>query len=240
MKSEGSVVQGELRRVAGVACVVMLWMGVWDATWGRERTPEHDRVFWESVECTVAAEVEAYLSEFPEGRYEREARACLDDLGLGRDEEEEWAERERRLELSREERRRIQEALEGLGLEPGGVDGWFGEGTREAIRRWEASRGREETGYLDVESARELLALGEERERARAEDEARKQAERERAERERLEAGEEESGGGSGWGVGFGTARSVRSWWWWRRGATRWAARRARRGAGIEKARCIV
>ena len=38
------------------------------------------------------------------------------------------------------------------------MDGWFGERTREAIRRWEASRGREETGYLDVESARELLA----------------------------------------------------------------------------------
>ena len=174
MKGEGSVVQGERRGVAGAACVALLWMGVWEATWGRERTLEHDRVAWESVECTVAAEVEAYLNEFPEGRYVKEARACLDDLGLGRDEEEEWAERERRLELSREERRRIQEALEGLGLELGGVDGWFGERTREAIRRWEASRGREETGYLDVEGARELLALGEERERARLEAERKK------------------------------------------------------------------
>ena len=176
MKSEGSVVPGELRRVAGAACVVMLWMGVWDATWGRERTPEYERVYWESVSCTVAAEVEAYLAEFPEGRYEREARVCLARLGEPDDVEgwrEEWAERERSLELSREERRRIQKGLEGLGLERG-EDGWFGEGTREAIRRWEASRGREETGYLDVEGARELLALGEERERARAEDEARK------------------------------------------------------------------
>ena len=44
----------------------------------------HDDVFWESVAgCTDAVEVEMYLDEFPRGRHAREARACLERLGVG-------------------------------------------------------------------------------------------------------------------------------------------------------------
>ena len=62
------------------------------------------------------------------------------------------------LGLSRSERRRIQQGLAASGFEPGPVDGLFGRGTRGAISRWQSSRGEPATGYLDAESAKELLA----------------------------------------------------------------------------------
>ena len=179
MKGEGSVVQGERRGVAGAVCVALLWMGVWDATWGRERTPEHDRVFWESVRCTVAAEVEAYLGAFPEGRYEREARACL-----GKVEEE----------LGREGRMLVQRGLAAALGEELVVDGLFGPRTRAAIVRWKRGKGYEGTEYLTQEQSEALKGLGrgvvvqrEEREERLARERA-ERAERERVERERLEA----------------------------------------------------
>ena len=215
MKGEGSVVQGERRGVAGAACVALLWMGVWDATWGRERTPEHDRVFWESVECTVAAEVEAYLSEFPEGRYEREARACLDDIAWSKVEScaseegleayltefpEGKYEQEARAclgkveeELGGDGRMLVQRGLVAALGEELVVDGLFGPRTRAAIVRWQREKGYEGTGRLTQEQSEALKGLGrsvvqrEEREERLARERA-ERAERERAERERLEA----------------------------------------------------
>ncbi len=66
------------------------------------------------------------------------------------------------LELARAERQRVQQGLTAAGFHPGSVDGLFGEGTRSALREWQASQDEVETGYLDAESARTLLALGSE------------------------------------------------------------------------------
>ena len=71
------------------------------------------------------------------------------------------------LELARDERRRVQQGLTASGFNPGLVDGLFGEGTRSALREWQASRGKAATGYLDAESAKTLLALGSELEPGR-------------------------------------------------------------------------
>ena len=62
------------------------------------------------------------------------------------------------LALTREQRRQIQLGLTVLGFDPGPADGLFGRRTREAIRRWQAARGDEVTGYLDAEAVRTLLA----------------------------------------------------------------------------------
>ncbi len=66
------------------------------------------------------------------------------------------------LGLDRAERRRVQQGLTAAGFNPGLADGLFGEGTRSALRGWQASRGEAATGYLDAESAKTLLALGSE------------------------------------------------------------------------------
>ena len=64
---------------------------------------------------------------------------------------------EQNLGLERPERRRIQKALTSLGFDPGPPDGLFGARTREAIGKWQSSRGEEATGYLGAESAKVLL-----------------------------------------------------------------------------------
>ena len=60
-------------------------------------------------------------------------------------------------ELAPDERRRVQACLQEREFNPGAADGVFGPRTRTAIRAWQASQGREESGRLDQSSARTLL-----------------------------------------------------------------------------------
>lgn len=60
-------------------------------------------------------------------------------------------------ELTPDERRRVQACLAEREFNPGTPDGIFGPRTRNAIRAWQASQGREESGRLDQSSARTLL-----------------------------------------------------------------------------------
>lgn len=68
--------------------------------------------------------------------------------------------KEESLELKREEKRLIQMGLVAAGYDPGSADGMVGSGTRGAIRRWQNSRDRRGTGYLDADEAKELIKLG--------------------------------------------------------------------------------
>ena len=65
------------------------------------------------------------------------------------------------LALSREQRKQVQIGLRAVGFNPGSPDGKFGERTREAIRKWQASLGEVATGYLDADVAETLLKAGE-------------------------------------------------------------------------------
>ena len=160
-------------------------------------TAEHlaaERVFWESIkDSTDPADFEAYLESFPGGTYEVLARNRLTQLRRAAavtpaPARENTAERqEARLELRRADRRLIQLGLAAGGFAPGPADGVFGSGTRQAIKRWQASRGKESTGHLDAEAAASLLAAGRQRQ---AEDAERQQAEakRQQAEAKRQQA----------------------------------------------------
>ena len=145
-----------------------------------------ERVFWESVKDSAnAADFEAYLSHYPQGRFALLARNRLAALqqpstppelpGLTPESVEAG------LELSRADRRLVQLGLAAQGFDPGPADGLIGRGTRGAIGRWQTSRGEASTGYLDAEAAKLLLASGRTREAA---EQARRQAEAE-AERQR-------------------------------------------------------
>ena len=121
-----------------------------------------EQLFWESVKGSPdRADVDAYLKQFPEGVFAALARNRLKRLSepgvetRGRDMEA----IERALGLKRTERRRIQIALTASGFDPGGRDGLFGPRTRVAIGKWQASRGKAETGYLETEGAKTLLEV---------------------------------------------------------------------------------
>lgn len=64
---------------------------------------------------------------------------------------------EESLKLGRTERRQAQQTLRTLGFDPGAPDGIFGPRTREAIRQWQSSRGKPQTGYIDTEGLAALL-----------------------------------------------------------------------------------
>ena len=159
---------------------------------------ERELLFWESVKDSAdPADLQAYLDRYPGGTYEVLARNRLralqpsDTLPAAPQATAESL--EAGLELSRADRRLIQLGLAAKGFDPGPADGLFGRGTRGAIGRWQASRGEEATGYLEVASAKLLLASGRaqaEAERLKQEQEARERARREAQERSRREAEE--------------------------------------------------
>ncbi len=72
------------------------------------------------------------------------------------------AEIERRLNLTRSQRREVQETLSLLGHDPRGIDGVFGAGSRTAIRLWQRTNNLTETGYLDTDQHALLLRQGQE------------------------------------------------------------------------------
>ena len=150
-----------------------------------------ERDFWALVkESEEPSDLEAYLEHYPGGVYVPLARLRLAQLKRGRsapqvasslpdvatseDSPDVLAppaasvavstpeELESSLGLERAERRRIQAGLASLGYGPGPADGLFGARTREAIRRYQAAKGFEATGYLTAEEAKALVALGEE------------------------------------------------------------------------------
>ena len=105
---------------------------------------EIEQVFWQSVECESARQVQAYLEVYPTGRYVAEAHACL----------------EGQLGLDRAARILVQRGLTALDYEVGAADGLFGSATRKALRDWQAGKGFTATGYLTPEQADTLVAAG--------------------------------------------------------------------------------
>lgn len=85
---------------------------------------EIEKVFWESVECKSARQVQVYLEVYPTGRYVAEAHACL----------------EGQLGLDRAEQILVQQGLAALDYSVGAADGLFGPATRKALREWQAGK----------------------------------------------------------------------------------------------------
>lgn len=122
----------------------------------------------------------SYLQRYPTGRYASQARAAFDNL---RDPVRIAAEEESALGFDRSDRREIQSDLTVLGFDTNGIDGIFGNGTRSAIRGWQASIGLAETGHLNAASLRRLSAAADIRREELAAEEAIRQAERDRLDR---------------------------------------------------------
>ena len=176
-----------------------------------------EREFWASVKASEdPADFRAYLEQFPGGMFEmlarnrlvrfedtasaKEAAASSAPAPAGPTPAKEAAassapapagptpdEVEAALGLERTKRRMVQQGLASLGHAPGAADGLFGSRTREAIRRYQGTKGFETTGYLTAEQSRALVALGEEATRARAKAEAERRKAERRAEATRKE-----------------------------------------------------
>ena len=135
-----------------------------------------EREFWESIKISDdVADFHAYLNRFSNGIYvdlarnriKRLEKANSQNISTSNETDLEAPaskpptpdEIESLLGLNRSERRKIQQGLEIAGFSPGTPDGLFGRNTRIAIGEWQSSRGFQQTGFLDAESSKELIAL---------------------------------------------------------------------------------
>ncbi|MEM6623479.1 MAG: peptidoglycan-binding protein [Pseudomonadota bacterium] len=122
---------------------------------------EIELAYWRTAERTGRVEdYRAYLDRYPNGVFADFARARLgEDAGGGSagPQVDPVVAAENQLNLNRTRRRQVQEWLQALGFDPRGVDGIFGPGTRNAIRRWQLSQRLQNTGYLN-RNQMELLA----------------------------------------------------------------------------------
>ena len=144
--------------------------------------------FWDAIKTSDSADdYQAYLTAYPNGRFAvlAEARlAKLDAAGAAQTRGAAPAEQptqvaalppaqvdaappdpaqlaeqaELALGLNRADRQELQAALTALGYDTKGIDGFFGPGTRDAIRRYQAAKGAEQSGYLTASLASNLIA----------------------------------------------------------------------------------
>ena len=87
------------------------------------------------------------------------------------------------LSLSRDQRRQIQRDLSILDIDPKGIDGLFGPGSRGAIARWQRQNGHEATGFVTAEQIAQLAAQSERRAAELEAEAAARKAEQDRQDR---------------------------------------------------------
>ncbi|MCV2872702.1 peptidoglycan-binding protein [Defluviimonas sp. WL0050] len=141
---------------------------------------EIERELWETTrEIDTKLAYESYLRRYPDGLFADAARRAIteadDPVAQARAAEE-------ALRLSRDQRRQIQRDLSILDIDPKGIDGLFGPGSRNAIGTWQRRNGHETTGYI---TAPQMAALAAQAEKRAAELEA--EATARQAEQERLD-----------------------------------------------------
>jgi peptidoglycan hydrolase-like protein with peptidoglycan-binding domain len=114
-----------------------------------------EAAFWQATEAIGnRAAYEAYLTRFPTGAHAADARAALAALD---DPAAQARAAEEALGLGREQRRQIQRDLSILDIDPKGIDGLFGPGSRKAIAVWQRRNGDEATGFI---TAAQMATLG--------------------------------------------------------------------------------
>ncbi|MDJ0629599.1 MAG: peptidoglycan-binding protein [Rhodobacter sp.] len=138
-----------------------------------------ERSFWQrSRSLNTIDAYRQYLARYPNGLFAQEARQRIAALRVTPEDRARMA--EEALNLTRQQRRSIQENLTLLGFDTRGIDGIFGNRTRQAVRDWQANVGIVANGYL---TANQITRI--ESQAARRAAELRAEAERRRAERER-------------------------------------------------------
>lgn len=138
--------------------------------------------YWDLAERedTIAA-YRLYLDRYAKGAHAEDARARIAAIEAEPNRAAKGA--EDALNLSRDQRREIQQNLTVLDYNPKGVDGIFGPGSRAAIARWQADEGFESNGFLTRDQITRLSARGETRAAELEAEAAERRAEQERQDR---------------------------------------------------------
>lgn len=103
--------------------------------------------YWNAVQDMGTADaLQSYLDRYPEGDFAADARRMIEEIRTAPRRQAEAA--EAGLNLDREQRRNVQRNLSLVGIDPKGIDGIFGPGSRAAIGQWQQANGYEATTFL--------------------------------------------------------------------------------------------
>lgn len=137
--------------------------------------------YWQAtLDMASQDAMQNYLNVYPRGAHAREARNWIANQQAQSPEDLARA-AEDLMNLTRSERRKIQENLTLLGFNTRGIDAVFGPGTRAAIRDWQSARGFSSTGYLKPAQIARLQRQAAQRAAQLAEEARQKQLELEQA-----------------------------------------------------------
>ncbi|PPB82550.1 putative peptidoglycan binding protein [Albidovulum inexpectatum] len=147
----------------------------------RAEMDQAERTLWQSTrEIGTVAAYESYLRRYPDGPHAAEARRAIEEAN---DPVARARAAEEAMKLTRDQRRQVQRDLSILDIDPKGIDGIFGPGSRRAIATWQAQNGHEATGYLTADQRTQLAAQAERRAAELEAEAAKRQAEQERQDR---------------------------------------------------------
>ncbi|MEP0562946.1 MAG: peptidoglycan-binding domain-containing protein, partial [Paracoccaceae bacterium] len=128
----------------------------------RRQANQIDRQFWDYATTTNTIEgYRDYLADMPNGAFRDDAEARIARITQQQQNAQgnnQAARQEQALNLSPRTRQVVESRLERLEMRPGRVDGVFDDDTRRAIRRYQASRNLQQTGYLSEAVVVQLLA----------------------------------------------------------------------------------
>jgi peptidoglycan hydrolase-like protein with peptidoglycan-binding domain len=112
---------------------------------------------WEGTQALDTVEAyQNYLERFPTGANADAAKAAI--TAIRSEPNREYRLAEEALGLGREQRREIQRNLTLLSFNTRGIDGIFGNATRNAIINWQQQNGFEQTSYLSAEQIARIEA----------------------------------------------------------------------------------
>ncbi len=119
--------------------------------------PAVERALWEGTVALDTVEAyRTYIARFPEGAHVAEAQAAIRAIQTEPNRQDRLA--EEALNLTRDQRRDIQQNLTLLEFNTRGIDGIFGAATRSAITNWQQQNGYAQTSYLTAEQISRLDA----------------------------------------------------------------------------------
>ncbi|PZO68185.1 MAG: hypothetical protein DI498_00495 [Paracoccus denitrificans] len=139
-----------------------------------QQEAQQEQAYWNAmVQQNTASSYRNYLDRYPRGSYVNSARQRLNAIQEGTNLQQQNNSGTRPVggnanagssaanseaSLSRSDRIAIQARLSDRGYYRGGLDGAFGQGTRNAIAQWQSASGFSATGYLTRAQAQTLLS----------------------------------------------------------------------------------
>lgn len=123
-----------------------------------------EAAYWKAVlDLSTIAGFNAYLQRYPDGGFVEGANARIQAIEDATPKYSPQEQVEIELNLTRNDRSRVQEQLSFLGFDTRGIDGLFGPATRGSLTRWQSLNQQEASGFLAATDMHKLRAQAERR-----------------------------------------------------------------------------